>query len=112
VLIDQYERTLRPGLIDEYLRGGYCWVVVGSLQAGRALTQPEAASGAIAYYAALARRARLEFRITPFSPGERPVPFNFDWSIDHYPQSYRRPGPEMSIYRLTGGVCGSYVSSG
>ena len=36
VLVDQYERTLRPELLDEYLRDGYCWVVAGSLQAGRA----------------------------------------------------------------------------
>jgi hypothetical protein len=36
VLVDQYERTLRPQLIDGYIRGGFCWVAVGSLQAGRA----------------------------------------------------------------------------
>ena len=35
-----------------------------------------------------------------------PVAFSFDWSIDYYPRQYRRPGPEMSVYRLRGGVCG------
>lgn len=49
---------------------------------------------------------------TPFSRGARAVALNFDWSIDYYPQPYRRPGPEMSIYRLSRGVCGTYVSSG
>jgi len=33
------------------------------------------------------------------------VPFSFDWSIDYYPPQYRRPGPELSIYELTGGKC-------
>ena len=31
VLVDEYERTLRPALLDEYVRQGYCWVVTGSL---------------------------------------------------------------------------------
>ena len=52
--IDQYERTLRPELLDEYVKEGYCWVVVGSLQAGRAFAAPGAVPQAIAYYAALA----------------------------------------------------------
>jgi hypothetical protein len=36
-----------------------------------------------------------------------PVPFSFDWSIDYVPRQYRRPGPEMSVYRLFGGKCGT-----
>ena len=35
-----------------------------------------------------------------------PVPFNFDWSFEHYPLAYDRPGPEVVIYRLHGGRCG------
>ena len=35
----------------------------------------------------------------------RAVPFSFDWSIDYYPAQYARPGPEMSVYRLTEGRC-------
>jgi hypothetical protein len=107
VAIDQYERTLRPQLLDEYVNGGYCWVVVGSLQAGRAFADPRAVPSAIAYYRALAQRARLLYHVSPFGPGDRSVPFNFDWSIDYYPGQYRLPGPEMSVYRLTGGKCGA-----
>jgi hypothetical protein len=107
VLVDQYERTLRPQLLDEYVAKGYCWVVIGSLQAGRAFAQPRQAPRAIQYYAALARRARLEYHVTPFSVGAHPVPFSFDWSIDYYPRQFHLPGPEMSVYRLTGGACGS-----
>jgi hypothetical protein len=107
VRIDEYERTLRPDLLDDYVKGGYCWVVVGSLQAGRAFAQPHEAPGAIAYYAALARRGRLVFHVSPFQRDARPVPFSFDWSIDYYPRQYHRPGPEMSVYRLRGGRCGS-----
>jgi Dolichyl-phosphate-mannose-protein mannosyltransferase len=107
VLVDQYERTLRPELLDEYVNGGYCWVVIGSLQAGRAFAQPNLAPGAIAYYAALARRGKLVYHASPFASGVDSVPFSFDWSIDYYPRQYRSPGPEMSVYRLTGGRCGS-----
>ncbi len=105
VVVDQYERTLRPELLDEYVNNGFCWLVEGSLQAGRAFAQPGAAPSAIAYYEALAKRARLVYHITPFTNGETSVPFNFDWSIDYYPRQYRRPGPEMSVYHLTGGQC-------
>jgi hypothetical protein len=105
VVIDQYERTLRPALLDEYVRSDYCWLVVGSLQAGRAFASPRAVPNAIAYYAALARRAKLVYHVSPFSGGDRSVPFSFDWSIDYYPTQYRRPGPEMSVYHLTGGRC-------
>src|SRR5262249_17438113 len=58
VVIDQYERTLRPELLDEYVHWGFCWVVVSSLQAGRAFASPRAVPNAIGYYAALARRAK------------------------------------------------------
>jgi hypothetical protein len=107
VLVDQYERTLRPALIDDYEAKGFCWVVVGSLQAGRAFADPTAAPEAVAYYAALANRARLVYHVSPFSSGAHPIPFSFDWSIDYYPRQYHSPGPEMSVYRLTGGACAS-----
>jgi 4-amino-4-deoxy-L-arabinose transferase-like glycosyltransferase len=106
VVIDQYERTLRPALLDEYIQRGFCWVIVGSLQAGRAFAAPEAAPTAVQYYAALARRAHLLYHVSPFSAGAHPVPFSFDWSIDYYPRQYHLPGPGMSVYHLTGGVCG------
>jgi hypothetical protein len=106
VVVDQYERALRPALLDQYLAGGYCWLMIGSLQAGRAFAQPQDAPAAVAYYALLANRARLVHHVTPFTSGVHPVPFSFDWSIDYYPRQYRRPGPELSVYRLYGGKCG------
>ena len=105
VLVDEYERTLRPELLTEYAQLGYCWVVIGSLQAGRSFAQPRIAPAAIAYYAQLANHARLEYHVSPFARGARAVPFSFDWSIDYYPSQYTRPGPEMSVYRLSGGKC-------
>ncbi|MHB1835091.1 MAG: ArnT family glycosyltransferase [Solirubrobacteraceae bacterium] len=110
VPIDQYERTLRPELIDEYVTGGWCWVVIGSLQAGRAFAQPRLAPTAIAYYAQLANHAKLVYHISPFARGARAVPFSFDWSIDYYPAQYFRPGPEISIYHLTSGRCSASYS--
>ncbi len=106
VLVDQYEKNLYPALLDSYVHDGYCWVVLGSLQAGRAFAQPQDAPQAIAYYALLAQRARLVYHVSPFARGAHPVPFSFDWSIDYYPLQYHLPGPEMSVYRLTGGRCG------
>jgi hypothetical protein len=105
VAIDEYERTLRPELLQEYENGGYCWVVIGSLQAGRSFAQPKIAPSAIAYYAALSNQAKLMFHVSPFADGNRAVPFSFDWSIDYYPSQYARPGPEMSVYRLMSGKC-------
>jgi len=122
VAVDQYERTLRPALLATYEASRYCWVVIGSLQAGRSFAQPKIAPAAIAYYAQLANRARLMYHVSPFGrtggggggggrsgggtrSDTRAVPFSFDWSIDYYPRQYARPGPEMSVYRLTGGRC-------
>ena len=105
VLVDQYERTLQPALLDRYANAGFCWIVLGSLQAGRAFADPTADPNAVAYYAALADRSKLMFHVSPFARGAHPVPFSFDWAIDYYPRQYRRPGPEMSVYRLTGGQC-------
>ena len=65
--VDQYERTLRPELLDEYAQAGYCWVVIGSLQAGRSFAQPKIAPQAIAYYAQLANHAKLVYHVSPFA---------------------------------------------
>jgi hypothetical protein len=101
---DQYESTLRPHLLHLYVANAYCWVVVSSLQAGRAYVKPTVPE-AIAYYAALAKYGKLMFHLSPYSPGASAVPFNFDWSIDYYPRQYRLPGPEVSVYKLHGDKC-------
>src|SRR5579862_7383611 len=105
VFVDLYERYLYPALVTQYARAGYCWVITSSLQAGRAFAQPREVPGAIAYYGALARQGRLAYHVSPFGAGSDPVPFSFDWSIDYYPRQYRLPGPEIDIYRLSGGKC-------
>jgi 4-amino-4-deoxy-L-arabinose transferase-like glycosyltransferase len=103
--LEDYEYTLTPALIDYYEQQGYCWVVTGSIQSGRASADPSEAPAAIAYYRALAARARLAYRLTPYSHASSPVDFSFDWSYDYYPLAYRLPGPEMTVYRLLGGRC-------
>jgi dolichyl-phosphate-mannose-protein mannosyltransferase len=106
VNIEDYERTLYPGLIDTYIRRGYCWVVTGSTQRGRAEAQPEVVPQAIAYYRALERRGTLAYEASPYRRGADPVTFNFDWTFDFYPLAYERPGPVMQVFRLRGGACG------
>jgi len=105
VSIEDYERTLAPALLGYYERTGYCWVISGSTQSGRAFADPTAVPLAIAYYRALAAQATVAFRASPYARGRGPVPFNFDWSFDYYPLAYDRPGPLMTVYRLHGGRC-------
>jgi Dolichyl-phosphate-mannose-protein mannosyltransferase len=105
--IEDYERTLGPALIGYYESHGYCWVVSGSTESGRAYADRAAVPHALAYYRALARRGEVVYRSSPYARGEGPVAFGFDWSFDYYPLAYHRPGPEMTVYRLRGGRCGS-----
>ena len=102
---EDYERTLSPALISYYEQHGYCWVVSGSTQSGRAFADPRAVPQAIAYYRALSREASVAYRATPYRSGAGPVPFGFDWSFDYYPLAYERPGPQVTVYRLSGGRC-------
>jgi Dolichyl-phosphate-mannose-protein mannosyltransferase len=105
--IEDYVRTLSPALIGYYERNGYCWVVSGTTQSGRAFADPKAVPQAIAYYAALAKQGEVVYRASPYAHGENRVGFDFDWSFDYYPLAYHRPGPEMTVYRLHGGKCGN-----
>ncbi len=105
--IENYETTLYPALIDFYERQGYCWVLTGSTESGRAFADPRAVSHALAYYRALGEQGEVVYRSSPYASGRRPVAFNFDWSFDYYPLAYSRPGPAMTIYRLRGGRCQS-----
>ena len=99
VKLEDFERTLRVSLLDRYRRAGYCYVVTGSTQYGRALTEPEEVPKAISYYDELRRRADVVHRVSP--RGEEPVRgFSFDFSFNSYPLDYERPGPEVVVYRL------------
>jgi len=105
VFLENYERTLGPALIPYYEQHGYCWVISGFTQSGRAFADPQAVPNAIAYYRALAQQAQVVYRASPYTPGQGPVPFSFDWTFDYYPLAYDRPGPTMTVYRLRGGRC-------
>jgi Dolichyl-phosphate-mannose-protein mannosyltransferase len=107
--IEDYERTLGPALIGWYEHNGYCWVVSGFTQSGRAVADPAQVPHAVAYYRALARQGQVVYHISPYAPGAAPVAFNFDWTFDYYPLAYQRPGPEMTVYRLHGGRCSARV---
>jgi hypothetical protein len=110
--IENYERTLAPALIGYYESNGFCWVVTGSTESGRAQADPGAVPNALAYYRALARAGEVVFRASPYTRGHGPVAFNFDWSFDYYPLAYDRPGPEMVVYRLHGAGCRTRAGSG
>jgi hypothetical protein len=105
VATENYVRTLSPALVDYYEGKGYCWVISGSTQSGRAYADRRAVPLAIGYYRTLAERGEVVFRSSPYARGEGPVPFGFDWSFDYYPLAYERPGPSITVYRLRGGRC-------
>jgi predicted secreted protein len=105
VKLEDYERTTRPLLIDSYERGAFCHVVTGSTQYGRAFAEPSEVPNAIKYYDELRRRGRVVFRVSPYDEGAGRVAFSFDDSFNYRPLAYARPGPEIVIYRLSGGRC-------
>ncbi len=105
--IEDYVRTLSPALLGYYRAHGYCLVLTGSTESGRAFADPRAVPLAVAYYRRLAREGEVVFRASPYARGARAVPFGFDWSFDYYPLSYARPGPYVTVYRLHGGRCGA-----
>ena len=95
VKLEDYERTLFPQLVKQYAERGYCTVLTGSTQFGRALAEPEDVPRAIKYYDELKRSGRVVFA------ERQPVrTFSFDFSFNSYPLSFDRPGPEIVIYRL------------
>jgi hypothetical protein len=105
VALEDYETTLAPALVGWYERQGYCWVVSGSTESGRALADPSAAPLAVAYYRRLAAASEVAYHVSPYKSRAGPTAFSFDWTFDYYPLSYRLPGPEMTVYRLLGGRC-------
>jgi hypothetical protein len=112
VLLENYELTLGPALVGYYEQHGYCWVVSGFTQSGRASVDPAALPNAIAYYRALGEQSQVVYHLSPYGHGEGSVSFGFDWTFDYYPLAYERPGPEMTVYHLRGGACaGSEASS-
>jgi hypothetical protein len=103
IRFEDYERFTRPGLLRSYARGGFCWVVTGSTQYGRAYAEPDEVPNAIRYYAALEREAELVYAVGPGGKGREP--FSYDFSFNAYPLDHDRMGPEVRIYKLSGGRC-------
>jgi hypothetical protein len=110
VTIEKYEKLLKPALIAFYEAHGFCYVLTGSQQSGRAFVDPAAVPQAIAYYRALNREGKLVAEFSPFASDSNSVEFNFDWAFDYYPLAYVRPGPMVKIFRLSGGRCANVRS--
>jgi hypothetical protein len=100
VKLEDYEKHVQPALVDRYRQLGYCWVVAGSTQYGRAYADPKAVPRALPYYAKLKSSADRAYKVAPYGAGGKGVPFSFDYSFNYYPLQYDRPGPEIDVYRL------------
>jgi len=105
--VEDYIAGLKPSLLKDYARQGFCVVVVGSNMRDRAFKNPNAkgVKSAIAYYNKLDRDAETVATFSPMKPGHKLPEFNYDISYDFYPLGYERPGPEVKIYRLRNGWC-------
>jgi hypothetical protein len=91
--------------VGAYAHSGFCWVVTGSTQFGRADADPHEVPNATRYYDELKRRGDVVFRSSPYGKDAEHVPFSFDYSFNYYPLTYELPGPEIVIYRLHGDQC-------
>src|SRR3978361_969194 len=76
VNIEDFERVLRPELVDLFEQQGYCWVVVGWTQRGRAEADAGCVPNALRYYRRLEQRSTVVYDASPYSKGEGPVGFN------------------------------------
>ena len=95
----RFIRSLSPARVERYRAAGFCTVITMSLVRDRALAKDTARIDG--YYRALQRQGRVIFHASPYKPGAKPVPFDFDWSTHlYYPRAYERPGPEVTVYRL------------
>jgi hypothetical protein len=94
----QYPSLLRPAYVDAYRKTGFCLVMTMSLIKGRA--EVAKLPQALAYYDRLAKESKVVYHVTPYKPGAKPVRFDFDFSYNYYPSAFKRPGPEITIYRL------------
>lgn len=103
VNIEDYQRIVRPELVDEWEEQGVCYVVSGSTQRGRGEVEPGKVPNAAPFYAALENQGEIVYQASPYVEGRGPVEFNFDFAFNFYPLAYYRPGPEMTIYRLPEG---------
>lgn len=103
--VELYAQNLSPARIDEFEAQGYCYVVSASIQKGRVTKFPEKFPDAVAYYKGLDERAEKVASFSPMKDGESLPRFNFDISYNYYPLGFYRPGPEIDIYRLSGGKC-------
>lgn len=103
VSVEDFERVLRPDLIERYQNGGFCLVVVGSTQRGRAEAEPNEVPDALRYYKELEKNSTVIARFSPYEDPKEKVPFSFDWSFTYFPLAYQRPGPQITIYRLNNG---------
>ena len=85
---------LKPGLIDNYANRGFCVVVVGSIQRGRAYQGPEPRPGRDRVLpSGSSTEARKVASFSPMKRGEPLPEFNFDWSYNYYPSRLRAARP-------------------
>ncbi len=94
----QYPSLLTPSYVDSYRKAGFCLVMTMSLIKGRA--ENAKLPKALAYYDRLARDSKVVYHVSPYKPGTKPLRFDFDFSYNYYPAAFKRPGPDVTIYRL------------
>ena len=92
VNIEDFERVLTPELVSTFEQQGYCYVVVGSTQRGRAEVEPEVVPRALDYSASSsgARRSRTRLAVLE-GQGTGRVQLRLDVRL--LPAGLQPPGP-------------------
>ena len=103
VKLEDYERTLFPGPRAPTSAAATAPCSPARPSTGARWPSREAVPQALALLRRAAGAARpRRLRRAP----ARAEAFSFDSSFNSYPLAFERPGPEIVIYRLTGGACG------
>ena len=106
VSIEDYERTLRPALVGSMPAADTAgWSRLDAVRAR--VCRPRGGPECARLLPRAGSPPDLAQVIDPYREGDGPVVFNFDWSFNHYPRAYERPGPTVGIYRLRAGRCGT-----
>jgi hypothetical protein len=100
-VVGSYRKEL-VGILEDR---GVCLVITSSNQRGRVTLTPQFAPEAAGFYRELDATGRVIHVVEPYPAGDQPPADRPEWASTLYHFAYQRPGPQIQIYRLTGGVC-------
>ena len=89
--IEDFERVLTPDLVSTYEQQGYCYVVSGSTQRGRAEADPKQVPAGARVLPRVESRAQVAHEISPYSKGKGPVEVQLRLDVRLVPAGLQPP---------------------